>query len=330
MPVIDIHVHLAGLGTQGSGCHVSRRMRRTLVFAILKRALDLDPDDPAADSLYVDRIARLVDEAPHVDQAVLFAMDGVYDPKGAFDEARSHLFDVCRRHPNLLPGASVNPSRADAIEELERCDVAGAVLVKWLAPLQLFDPALPAFERFYRELARRRMPLLAHTGCEHTFPDMRQEYGDPRRYRRALELGVTIVFAHCGVACAFHRRHHATSTVLEMMDEFPNLYADNSALTSFLKFHHLRKIPWERYPGRFVHGSDYPIPPMALPYARTLGLARAARLQVGKNPLEVDWQIKTAIGVPDAVFEGAALVLAERIAVWRSKRDDRWARAPGG
>lgn len=326
MAVIDVHVHLAGLGAGGTGCFVSDRMKKTLVYHILKRFAGFDVNDPNVDRQYAAKLAELVGGAEHVDRAVVFAMDGVYDG-GAIDRAKSHmyvpneyLFEVCRTHPELLPGASVNPARPDALDELERCHAAGAVLCKWLPPLQHFDPAKPEYREFYRALARLRMPLLGHTGCEHTFPGMAQEFGWPERYRAALEEGVTVIFAHCGVACKLHRSHHKMQQVFDLMAAFPHCYADTSALCSFLKFYSLSQIPFERFPGRFVHGSDYPIPPLAIPFVRKLGLKNAIRLTRHPNPLEVDWQVKSTVGVPEHVFAATEAVLAPRIRAWDERR----------
>jgi uncharacterized protein len=326
MGVIDVHVHLAGLGAGDTGCFVSEKMKRTLVYRILKRFADFDVEDPDVDRKYAGKLAELIRTSPHVDRAVVFAMDGVFD-SGKLDRDRSHmfvpndyLFEICRTHPELLPGASVNPSRPGAIEELERCVEAGAVLCKWLPPLQLFDPSRPEYRDFYRALARLKLPLLGHTGCEHTFPGMVQEYGHPERYQQAIDEGVTVIFAHCGVACKLHKSHHKMATVFDMMARYPNVYADTSALCSFLKFWTLKEIPFDRFPERFVHGSDYPIPPLAIPFVRKLGLKDAIRLSRHPNPIEVDWQVKNAVGVPSHVFNATEAVLAPRIRAWDDKR----------
>lgn len=323
MSVIDVHVHLAGLGAGGTGCHVSTKMKRTLVYQILKRFVDFDVNDPDVDRIYAARLASLIRSAEHIDRAVVFAMDGVRDANGALDLEKSHmyvpndyLFEACRTHPEFLPGASVHPGRPDAIDELERVHALGAVLIKWLPPLQLFDPSLPEYHKFYQALARLKLPLLGHTGCEHTFPNMVQEYGHPEKYQAALDEGVTVIFAHCGVACKLHGSHHKMLRVFEMLAKYPNVYADTSALCSFLKFYTLAQIPFEKFPGRFVHGSDYPIPPLVIPFVRKLGLAKAIKLTRDPNPLEVDWQVKDTVGVPAHVFNATAEVLAPRIEVW--------------
>ena len=338
MSVIDVHVHLAGLGAGGTGCFVSEKMKRTLVYRIIKRFVDFDVNGPDADRVYASRLAGLIRASEHVDRAVVFAMDGVRDDKGALDREKSHmyvpndyLFETCRAHPEMLPGASVHPGRPDAIDELERVVALGAVLCKWLPPLQLFDPARPEYRKFYQALARLKLPLLGHTGCEHSFPDMVQEYGHPERYQAAVDEGVTVIFAHCGVACKLHRTHHKMLKVIELMTRHSNVYADTSALCSFLKFHTLAQVPFDKFPGRFLHGSDYPIPPLAIPYVRKLGLKKAIKLTRDPNALEVDWQVKSTVGVPAHVFEGTAKVLAPRITAWDlARQNDSGASPPSG
>ena len=328
MSVIDVHVHLAGLGAGGTGCHVSAMMKRTLVYKIIKRFVNFNVDDPNADRIYAAKLASLIQSAEHVDRAVVFAMDGVHDADGKLDLGKSHmyvpndyLFEVCRTHREFLPGASVHPGRPDALDELERVNALGAVLIKWLPPLQLFDPSKPEYRKFYQTLARLNLPLLGHTGCEHSFPAMVQEYGHPEKYQAALDEGVTVIFAHCGVACKLHQSHHKMAKVIELIEKYPNVYADTSALCSFLKFFTLSQVPFDRFPGRFIHGSDYPIPPLAIPFVRKLGLSKAIKLSRDPNPLEVDWQVKSTVGVPDHVFGATEKLLAPRIELWDNLRE---------
>jgi predicted TIM-barrel fold metal-dependent hydrolase len=320
---IDIHVHLAGVGAGGSGCFVSDRMKRSVVYHYMRWKLKMDPDDPDADDRYGRELAAHVAGSANVDAAVVFAMDGVYDDAGSMVRGKSHLyvpnehmFAVCRRHPELLPGASVNPMRPDALEELARIDEAGAVLIKWLAPLQGMNPADRKLDVFYEEMARRGIPLLAHSGCEHTFPGCDHNLGHADIFRRALEIGLTLILAHCGKACPVHRAHDQTRIILRMMEEFPRLHADTSALASPLKFPHLKKVPFRDFPGRFLHGSDYPIPTLPLPFIHYLGVQKTLELMRAPNPIEIDWQIKSAAGQTADAFTSASWLLRPRIEKW--------------
>src|SRR5690242_2411822 len=56
-------------------------------------------------------------------------------------------------------GVSINPQRRDAIEELERCVLRGASLVKVLPNAQHFDLANPAYIPFYKRLAELKIPM---------------------------------------------------------------------------------------------------------------------------------------------------------------------------
>ena len=124
---IDIHVHLAGVGTGGSGCWISPRFERRYTFRLLRwwHGITSAQLRESVDQDWVDRVARMVRES-ELDRAVVLGFDGVYDERGEFDPGRSQLvvppswvFEACRRYPGeLLPGPSVNPFRRDAMERL--------------------------------------------------------------------------------------------------------------------------------------------------------------------------------------------------------------------
>ena len=46
-------------------------------------------------------------------------------------------------------------------------------------------------------MAEARLPLLAHTGGEHTVPVVNAALADPKLLRLPLECGVTVIAAHC-------------------------------------------------------------------------------------------------------------------------------------
>jgi hypothetical protein len=150
VPVIDIHCHGAGTGAGNSGCRVGRRMRGSWKFRHYLKAFGVTVAELGrkGDMLILRRLSRRLDASRAVDQAVLIALDGVMDSAGRLDESRTELYipnafveKACRRYPNLLFGASVNPLRRDALDRLDRVVAGGAVLVKWLPSIQGIDPA---------------------------------------------------------------------------------------------------------------------------------------------------------------------------------------------
>jgi hypothetical protein len=104
------------------------------------------------------------------------------------------------RAPSFTPVASVHPHRPHALSELQRLAKRGIRHLKWLPPAQHIDPADARLDAFYRVMAGRGIALLSHTGKEHTLrvADGDDDLGNPRRLRRALDSGVTVVMLHAG------------------------------------------------------------------------------------------------------------------------------------
>jgi hypothetical protein len=140
-PIIDIHCHAAGIGAGESSCQVSPRLRRSWKFKIYLRAFGVTVAEleREGDQLVLCRLAGKLAASRSVDQAVILALDSVVDSSGRPQPEESELiipnaFVVagCRAHPNLRFGASVNPYRRDALDQLDAVASDGAVLLKWL------------------------------------------------------------------------------------------------------------------------------------------------------------------------------------------------------
>ncbi|MGH7457744.1 MAG: amidohydrolase family protein [Longimicrobiaceae bacterium] len=318
-PRVDIHVHLAGVGAGGSGCFVSPAFRKRWTFRLLQRLYGVE-DDAAWAQLVASRVAA----SRWIDYAVLLGFDGVYDRGGRLDRRLSQMvvppewvFEACRRHRGVLPGPSLNPYRADAGERLAECVERGAVLVKWLPAVQRIDPSDPGCDGFYRVLAAAGVPLLVHTGGERTFRTVAPRLNDPRLLRRPLEHGVTVICAHSATRLLFTREPDHLPRLRELLDEFSNLWVDNSGLLNPGRYAHVPRLA--RDPlihARTLHGSDFPVPPGALYFPRQLGLKRAVALQREPNPLDRDVEVKLALGYSKETLTRAASLLP------------RWSRAP--
>lgn len=199
--IIDCHVHVWAVGSLNGW--MSDRMRYSPSFRLLARRLGVSRSPgPRADYDIENKLADSIDGAPQLDAAVVLAVDATYEPDGRIDVGRSHLFAandyvaaVAGPHRKLLFGCSVHPYRKDALAELERCVRAGAVLMKWLPIVQDFDPADPRCFPLYEALAHYRLPLLCHTGIEHSLPMENAAVGDPKRLVPALRRGVTVLRA---------------------------------------------------------------------------------------------------------------------------------------
>src|SRR5262249_12018950 len=154
------------------------------------------------ESLYINRLLELV-RGSSLQAAVILAQDLVYDEQGqtikdagSFYVPNDYVLGLAKKHPEFLPAISIHPARADALEELSRCLAAGAVMLKCLPNCQNINCNDRRYTRFWERMAEARLPLLAHTGGEHTLPVLRPEYADPRVLALPLECGVTVIAAH--------------------------------------------------------------------------------------------------------------------------------------
>jgi predicted TIM-barrel fold metal-dependent hydrolase len=224
-----------------------------------------------------------------------------------------------RRFPNLLLGASINPYRRDALECLDRVAADGAVLVKWLPSIQHIDPADRRLIPFYLRLKELGLPLLTHTGKESSFTHARDELGDPERLRLPLSLGVTVIAAHA----ASNGRNDGERNFdrfLRLCREFPNLYADISALTQANRLGHLTRLLWHRdLHGRLLYGTDMPLLTTGItsPWFQLfrLPLARLRRIAAVTNPWDRDVELKLALGMPEELLGNAARLLARNTSI---------------
>jgi predicted TIM-barrel fold metal-dependent hydrolase len=302
-------------------------MRGSIVYHALKRTLNIDDRDPVESTeRYAQRLAKLLETSTELDYACIFAMDGVYDGAGELVPAESHLyvpnsyvFEVCKASPKLLPVISVNPQRKDALEELARW-AGHAVALKWLGPLQKFDPTNKAYEPFYDLLRDLKLPLIAHTGCEHTFPGMEQRLGDPMLYEPIVKRGIPVFFSHCGTGSFMAPGHDYSQNFIALLERYPNVYGDTSAFCSLVRWKQLKRFGADKYVGRIVHGSDWPIPSSSVYFLPALGFNAVRVLEGNRHPLDRDAATKRAMGLPDQVFHGAYEILKDRILAWEAHR----------
>lgn len=315
-PVIDTHVHLLAL-SQRNGALIGKKLRSSVLFrAFLRTSYGYNGDDEEFDRVYVAKLARKLRDSKTTDRVVLLALDGIYDAAGKLDETRTEAYipnDYCRRvcdeHPTFLFGASVNPNRADAIDELVRVKSLGAVLIKWLPPSQDFDPADKKYTTFYRKLADLGLPLLSHTGYEHCVPVTNPLYGDPELLVPALNEGVTVIAGHAGTSGRGHPVEFF-GRYLEMLDRYPNLYGDLAAVTGLTRFGYIAEmLKRSGFMSRHLQATDYPAPPMPYLFPARIGLFHSAHLMLKRNIFDADVETKLALGFPKVILTNAAELL---------------------
>jgi uncharacterized protein len=220
------------------------------------------------------------------------------------------VLDLAQRHPEFLAGVSIHPARRDALDELDRCIARGAVLMKCLPNCQNIDASDPRYIPFWKRTAEARLPLLAHSGGEHTVPVVNARLADPRYLRTPLQCGVIVIAAHCATRSGAFDPDYFDDW-MSMLREFPNLYGDISAMVSLNRCGHLRDCLREQIATRILHGSDFPVPVLGhrLWLNRSIDRKTFFGIQKIDNPLERDVRFKQALGFPDDVFARATELL---------------------
>jgi hypothetical protein len=314
-PVIDLHVHVAGLGHGDSGCFINDDMRDNYRFPFYLWAFGITEDalKQHGDQLIFDQLDHDISTASNVDMAVILAMDGWVSADGKLHPDKTALYCpgefVARqtaRFDTLLYGASINPNRDDAIARLHQAKRDGAVLVKWIPSIMNIDPADPRHIPFYQTLVELGLPLLSHTGMEKSFPGAVDALADPLRLKLPLEQGVTVIAAHIATTGDSDGQDNF-ERILPMFAQYPNLYTDISSLTQLNKTGYLaRALKIPGLPERMLFGTDWPLNffPLASPWyhLRHLSIADAWRVGGISNQWDRDVALKKAMSVPDAVF----------------------------
>ena len=317
---IDGHVHFVGDGSNGSGCWLRcstllDRIIEPVVKAqagILKSSRQL-----GVDQAYEERLVGLIDKSS-LDVVLLLAMDYPYDSSGyclkekaKFYVPNDHLFRLAKKYSQIIPACSIHPARKDAIEELERCAEKGAKVLKLLPNCHSVDCSDSQYQPFWEKLAKLGLPFLAHTGGEFSVPVLNADFADPRILRLPLECGVNVIAAH-GAGKSGILDPDYTSDLLKMMDQFPNLFTDNSALASPNRWRTIKHLLDPKIQSRVIHGSDFPIPSGGFgPWMGNL-LNRSDYFKSRKinNPLERDVFIKQAVGFQQSTFSRLADIIS--------------------
>ncbi len=355
--IIDNHFHVAGVSNK-YGCYISNAFKkRHLKFIIPKSKWYKKPlsiFNKLTDEIIKEIVDEILEKSKCVDGIVLLAMDQVYDSNGAPDISRTHLyvsnkfikdfydivkkkdFDKTDKKKKKFFGASVNPNRKDWEEELERVAEQGAVLIKWIPSAQDIDPADNKHEAFYKKMIELKLPLLCHTGVEHTIPcagvalkdkveekkrvDKLQALNHPELLKTALDAGVTVIAAHCGIPLEVkdigYSIYETSYPVLrEMMNsrKYENLYADISAfvVNEDMRLEYVKKVLKELPHEKLMFGTDLPCLPMTLSSIKNgkFGFWKSLDAFFTLNLLDRHYKALKYFGFEDCVFENTEKVL---------------------
>ena len=332
--LVDHHVHIAGLGSNGSKAFVNAKMRtwkhpfHRLKFKVYMSSAGVE-DEHRADTQFFNRLADLAGNISHHGKHRLLAFDKHYRSDGSvnlekteFYVPNDYVFKLCEQRPDLfVPNISVNPYRPDALAELEKWARRGARVVKWLPNAMGIDPADPRCDPFYQKMKEFDLILLSHGGEEKAVEAQEdQKLGNPLLLRRPLDHGVKVIVAHCAglgtnedLDAQNHQQIDNFDLFLRLMDEkrYEGLvFGEISAMTQFNRAAKLRTLLQRQdLHERLVNGSDYPLPAVNI-LIRKRPLVKYGYLTPAEgnslqeiydyNPLIFDFVLKRTLKLPGA------------------------------
>lgn len=315
----DIHVHVAGNNYTEWGNYVKPMMlNRFLIKHFIKqfgiKAKKID-DIKDLEKQISDNIKSLISGCK-IDRFTLLAIDAAYKENGDIDMDRSQLIvsnkfvsSIAKSSNRLLFGGSIHPYRKDALKELEQAEKDKVCLIKWLPSAQNINPSSKLCYDFYEALAHYKIPLLCHTGNEHILGAFSNKLNDPALLKTALEMGVTVIAAHCSTKMYLHETNYFKKWK-RMALEYENFYGDTAAFIIPTRMIYLKAIlNDDRLKNKLLYGSDFPTLNMIRSSFWILGLKKAFSLHNIKNPLEQYLEVMIHLGLTSTSLTKAGSIL---------------------
>ncbi len=210
-------------------------------------------------------------------------------------------FDNYHGDSRLVAGVSIHPFDPQWKEKLHEAHAKGIRLVKWMPP-QSIPPHSSQIDDYYKTLADLKMTLLAHAGIEHVIPTREntqewREWGNPLHFRKPLEIGVSLILAHCGhkdLLTDLDNPHTSKKPGVELFlrlareahqknktGEWPGrLYGDLAAVTTHYGPEFIKELLLiaNEEGIRLLYGTDYPYTNLIQPQHDAYELCAAAGL----------------------------------------------------
>lgn len=214
--VLDVHLHNFGYD---EGCYLNPQAASFqkaswmgyFTFMVLRYAAGVSSPIGSTQEarkrihLYVKHFPKLHGFILPIHQAIL--PDGKIDwnSTGSYltnQSAMKTALTFDHPHSQIIPAVTVHPFDTMWQEKLIQAHEQGICLVKWMPP-QSIPPDSELLDDYYKLIKQLNMTLIAHSGPEHAIPTNEKnvqwaDWGNPLRFRRALQMGVNVILAHSG------------------------------------------------------------------------------------------------------------------------------------
>jgi len=277
MRTVDIHSHLLNPNVRFD------RLYDKLTIKFFAKKLGVDPAQLQSDpyNTFVSSMAENISQSKYLESTCIFGVDSRLDKQGKeIDRDKtvcamtSDVLDVAARHPQaFIPFMSINPRRANALDLIDEYVAQGCQGAKFLQNYWGVDLNDACFIPYYEKLKHHNLPLIIHIGSEYSI-DSDSRYERANMLRLPLETGVTVIAAHMGLGRINHKlcfwRNLSKNpkyfdedyySLLEMLQQHDNLYADISAILVPLRARALRHLSHQaKVHNKLLFGTDYPVP----------------------------------------------------------------------
>ena len=248
--LIDIHTHLVNKN------FIKSQKINLAAKLMLKNCGYTNFDD------YIKNFLKQLSKSK-LDKTVLI---GIENSPICADNAQ--VYDVCKTHSQFLFGVNLNPYDADIENKIQNTVKNNAVLVKVLPSYQNINLAHEKCILFFELLKQYNLPLLVHTGIEHTLPSKNQDLNNPLRLEKAAKIGVKVICAHCGGRIFLHEKNYFKEWK-ELALKYENVYGDLSAMINPVQWFNLKTILKDSVlKNKVLFGTDYPAFPV-IPFQKS-------------------------------------------------------------
>ena len=181
------------------------------------------------------------------------------------------VMDICKKYPDkFLCGVNLNPYDENIEEQIQNVVKNKAVLVKIIPSYQNIDLSDKKCITFFELLKQNNLPLLVHTGIEHSLSGKNQDLNNPIRLETAANIGVKIICAHCGGRMFLHEKNYFNEWK-KLALKYENVYGDLSAMINPVQWFNLKSILKDSIlKQKVLFGTDYPAFPI-MPFKKSFG-----------------------------------------------------------
>ncbi len=201
---------------------------------------------------YYKKMTNSLNESP-IDKTVLCAIENTWCCSDNKQTA-----EICKNNPNFLYGTNLNPTDKEIENKVEQEIKNNAVLVKIIPSFQNIDLSDKNCSLFFEILKENKLPLLVHTGIEHTVKGGNQELNNPKKLEPAAKNGNIIIAAHCGSKLNFWERDYFDEWS-KLAYKYENFYGDLSAMIPFYRKDIIKKLLKDKtLCSKLIFGTDFP------------------------------------------------------------------------